>query len=95
MTDLADFGVATRWHEPVGPAGTPAFLPPERLAGAPPDPSQDVYAAGLVARRALAGPAPLLTLCDSMTRPEPERRPTAAAALRRLRELTGPISGQC
>ena len=92
---LADFGVATRWHEPVGPAGTPAFLPPERLAGAPPEPSQDVYAAGLVARRALAGPAPLLTLCDSMTRPEPERRPTAAAALRRLRELTGPISGQC
>ena len=54
-----------------------------------------MYAAGLVARRALAGPAPLLTLCDSMTRPEPERRPTAAEALRRLRELTGPISGQC
>ena len=92
---LADFGVAARRHDPVGPAGTPAFLPPERLAGAPPDPSQDVYAAGLVARRALAGPAPLLTLCDSMTRPEPERRPPAAEAQRRLRELTGPISGQC
>ena len=32
---LADFGVAARWHEPVGLAGTPAFLPPERLAAIP------------------------------------------------------------
>ncbi len=75
---------------PGGVSGTPAFLPPERLAGAPAHPSQDVYAAGLVARRAMAGPSPLLTLCDSLTRADPERRPTAAAALRRLRELTGP-----
>jgi serine/threonine-protein kinase len=87
---LADFGVATRAGVLHGPAGTPGFLPAERLAGAPPHPSQDVYAAGLVARRSLAGTSPLLTLCDSMTRPEPDRRPTAAAALRRLRELTGP-----
>jgi serine/threonine-protein kinase len=91
---LADFGVATSSHRPrAGLTGTPAFLAPEQLAGAPAHPSQDVYAAGLVARRSLAGPAPLLTLCDSMTRVEPERRPTAAAALRRLRELTGPFSG--
>ncbi len=87
---LADFGVATSSHHDAGLSGTPAFLPPERLAGAPAHPSQDVYAAGLVARRALAGPSPLLTLCDSMTRAEPERRPSAAAALRRLRELTAP-----
>ncbi len=84
---LADFGVAARAGVSHGPAGTPAFLPAERLAGAPPHPSQDVYAAGLVARRSLAGSSPLLTLCDSMTRPEPERRPTAGAALRRLSEL--------
>jgi len=87
---LADFGVAAPAGIGTGPAGTPAFLPPERLAGAPPHPSQDVYAAGLVARRSLAGSSPLLTLCDSMTRPEPGRRPSANAALRRLRELTGP-----
>jgi eukaryotic-like serine/threonine-protein kinase len=87
---LADFGVASRAGVPAGVAGTPSFLPPERLAGATPDPSQDVYAAGLVARRAMAGPSPLLTLCDSMTRSEPERRPTASAALRRLGELSGP-----
>ena len=91
---LADFGVATRTGDPSpGPAGTPAYLPPERLAGRPPHPGQDVYAAGLLARRALAGPAPLLTLCDSMTRPEPELRPTAAAARRRLAELCGGVVG--
>ncbi|HEX5087463.1 MAG TPA: serine/threonine-protein kinase [Nocardioides sp.] len=87
---LGDFGVATSSHHPCpGVSGTPAFLAPERLAGAPAHPSQDVYAAGLVARRAITGSSPLLTLCDSMTRSEPERRPTAAAALRRLLELTG------
>jgi serine/threonine protein kinase len=87
---LADFGVAAQAGvRSAGPTGTPAFLPPERLAGAPARPPQDVYAAGLVARRSLAGTSPLLTLCDSMTRPEPERRPTAAAALRRLGELSG------
>jgi eukaryotic-like serine/threonine-protein kinase len=90
---LADFGVATTRDRPAPVAGTPSYLPPERVAGTPPHPSQDVYAAGLVARRAMAGPSPLLTLCDSMTRAEPERRPTAAAALRRLRELSGPLSG--
>jgi serine/threonine-protein kinase len=90
---LADFGVAAPAGRPAPVAGTPSYLPPERLAGAPPHPSQDVYAAGLLARRVLGGPSPLLTLCDSMTRPESERRPTAAAALRRLRDLTGTKMG--
>jgi hypothetical protein len=52
-----------------------------------------VYAAGLLARRVLAEPSPLLTLCDSMTRTEAERRPTAAAARRRLRDLREPKMG--
>jgi eukaryotic-like serine/threonine-protein kinase len=88
---LADFGIASRRGEPapVG-AGTPAYLPPERRAGAPPEPSQDVYAAGLVARRLLPAGSSLQTLCDSMTRTDPGLRPTARAARRRLRELTGP-----
>jgi serine/threonine protein kinase len=94
---LADFGVATCSRDVVqvvghGAVGTPAYLPPERLAGAGPDPGQVVYAAGLVARRLLSAASPLLTLCDSMTRADPERRPTAAAARRRLQELV-PLSG--
>ncbi len=84
---LADFGVAAPAGRPSPVSGTPAFLPPERRDGAPPHPSQDLYAAGLVARRALAGASPLLTLCDSMTRADPDRRPSADAARRRLREL--------
>ena len=71
----------------------PAPPPTCRRSGGPalrPQPSQDVYAAGLVARRLLSPTSPLQTLCDSMTRPEPELRPTARAARRRLRELTGP-----
>jgi serine/threonine-protein kinase len=85
---LADFGVSCRSGDPGwAPAGTPAYLPPERLAGAPPHPSQDVYAAGLVARRALSSSSPMVTLLDSMTRAEPWLRPSAAAAGRRLREL--------
>jgi len=92
---LADFGVATCRDDAVrlvahGPVGTPAYLPPERLAGTDPHPSQDVYAAGVLARRLLLGTSPLITLCDSMTRAEPERRPTAAEALQRLRQL--PVS---
>jgi serine/threonine-protein kinase len=92
---LADFGVAGPAGRPAPLSGTPSYLPPERLAGAAPHPSQDVYAAGLVARRSLAGGSPLLTLCDSMARSEPERRPTAEAALHRLRELTGPLTARC
>lgn len=87
---LADFGVAAPVGQPAPVAGTPAFLAPERLTGAAPHPSQDVYAAGVLTRRLLPAAAPLLTLSDSMTRPEPHRRPTAGAALRRLRELSGP-----
>jgi len=88
---LADFGVAARAGLPAPVAGTPSFLAPERSAGAAPDPSQDVYSAGLLARRSLAGPSPLVTLCDSMTRTDPRRRPTAQAARHRLREL--PLAG--
>ena len=40
---LADFGVAARAGvRSAGPTGTPAFLPPERLAGAPAHPSPGV-----------------------------------------------------
>lgn len=85
---LADFGVAVPAGRTAPVAGTPAYLPPERQAGADPDPSQDVYATGVLGRRITRGGAPFLTLCDSMARREAEKRPTAAQAAQRLRELT-------
>jgi eukaryotic-like serine/threonine-protein kinase len=88
---LADFGVAARVDAglvAVGAVGTPAYLPPDRRDGGRPDPSQDVYAAGVLGRRLVPG-GPLATLWDSMTRTEPALRPTAGRARRRLRELSG------
>ena len=89
---LGDFGVATYEadgvrFEPVAPVGTVGYLAPEQERGAAPHPSQDVYAAGVAARRMLTGRAAVATLLDSMTRTEPGRRPTAAQALTRLRTL--------
>lgn len=89
---LADFGVATGAGDAVvftgdGPVGTPGYLAPDQEAGAPPDPAQDVFALGVTGRRLLAGPAPVATLLDSMSRPEARLRPPAARALERLRDL--------
>ena len=103
---LADFGVAapvgerrlTRWP---GPVGTDGYMPPEQLRGDPPDPRQDVYAAGVVAVELLTGrvpgpglgvpPGALHPLLDAMTEPDPARRtPSAAAALAHLRRLGVP-----
>jgi serine/threonine protein kinase len=80
---LADFGDETT-------IGTPGYLAPERGAGAPPSPSQDVYAAGVLTRRLLDRPGPLVTLADAMSRVDPQRRPNATTALARLRSLPLP-----
>jgi serine/threonine protein kinase len=89
---LADFGVATYDADGVRfesepPIGTPGYLAPEQVEGAAPDTSQDVYAAGVVARRMLLSPGAVTTLLDSMTRADALRRPSAAEALARLRSL--------
>ncbi len=64
---LADFGVARLVADDPrnahGPAGTPLFLAPEQLQGAPPSPATDLFAVGavlweMVARR------PMRTLSD-------------------------------
>ncbi len=83
---LADFGDEST-------TGTRGYLAPEQEAGAPADPRQDVYAAGVVARRLLDHPGPLATLAASMARVPAGRRPTAAHALARLRTLPVPRGG--
>jgi serine/threonine-protein kinase len=80
---LADFGDETT-------IGTPGYLAPEREAGAPAHASQDVYAAGVLTRRLLDRPGPLVTLAAAMSRVEPRKRPSAEAALARLRSLPLP-----
>jgi serine/threonine-protein kinase len=101
---LGDFGIAVACGDPrltrtPGGVGTGGYMPPEQVAGAMPDPRQDVYAAGVVATLLLTagppgGPAPdtpLGLLLASFTHPDPGQRvATAATALDLLRALGVP-----
>ncbi|MDZ4694851.1 MAG: serine/threonine-protein kinase [Deltaproteobacteria bacterium] len=64
---LADFGVARLVADDPrnahGPAGTPLFLAPEQLQGAPPSPATDLFAVGAVLWEMVAG-RPMRTLGD-------------------------------
>lgn len=106
---LGDFGVAAlvddvRLTRFPGAIGTHGYMAPEQLEGAPPDPRQDLYAAGVVAVQLLTGVGPsrqpmtsaappgrLKALLDAMTSHDPGRRPpSATAALDYLRRLGVP-----
>jgi hypothetical protein len=55
---LTDFGTARRFGEP-SPPGSFGYVSPERLAGRPSDPRDDVYGFGRILEDALDTPSPL------------------------------------
>ncbi|HEY8038884.1 MAG TPA: serine/threonine-protein kinase [Polyangiaceae bacterium] len=92
---LSDFGTARRAGEP-SPPGSLGYVSPERLAGRPSDPRDDVYGFGRVledALDALADPAedrlwrPLATAC---TGPDEARPHDGAAVVVRLERRQEP-----
>ncbi|TGN63235.1 serine/threonine protein kinase [Nocardioides eburneiflavus] len=103
---LGDFGVAApiadrRFTTVPGAIGTDGYMAPEQARGAPPEPTQDLYAVGRVALELVTGlpPArqreipshPLRPLVERLLVTDPEQRiATADAALRLLRRLPVP-----
>lgn len=99
---VTDFGIA-RMTDPSTPgwlrtsasltAGTPHYLAPEALTGAPPDACLDVYALGVVLYQCITGklpigdfdplPGELDRLVRKALSPNPARRTPTASALRR------------
>ncbi len=110
---LSDFGIAAGVGEPrltraSAVVGTPGYLAPEQLAGADPDPRQDLYSCGVVLHEMLTGirPAhrvdergfddvtgPLHDVVRTLTARQPRGRPQTAAEARRLLVGTGLLDG--
>jgi len=101
---LGDFGVAAttdavRLTQAPGMVGTEGYAAPEQAAGAPPDPRQDLYAAGRVAIQMLTGlgprlqtgipDTPLAPLLRALTAEDPADRPASAADAQRWLLLLG------
>ncbi|MCA9604044.1 MAG: protein kinase, partial [Myxococcales bacterium] len=85
---VVDFGLAGRLGAPRGErSGTAGYMAPEQRRGEPPEPGNDVYALGVIARELAIGERPELgELVARMLAPTPASRPTArdvASALRR------------
>ncbi|GAB2475814.1 hypothetical protein GCM10027030_07560 [Luteococcus sediminum] len=105
---LGDFGIAVPVGDPRFTAvhhvvGTPGYLSPEALAGADPDPRQDVYAVGVVVLEMLTGrrpsgpeipvdglDSPLAQWALGLLQPS-DLRPDAAQARSRLAALRLPL----
>jgi serine/threonine-protein kinase len=105
---LGDFGVAApiadrRFTTVPGAIGTDGYMAPEQARGAPPEPTQDLYAVGRVVLEMITGlppsrqrdvPShPLRPLVERLLDADPEQRlATADAALRLLRRLPVPAA---
>ncbi len=83
---VTDFGIArivhgteTDWRVTASnvAVGTPGYLAPEALAGAPPDPRRDIYAVGVVLYEMVTGKLPI----GSFDPPPEPLRPIVARAL--------------
>ncbi|MFG1628603.1 protein kinase [Kribbella sp. NPDC049227] len=98
---LSDFGVAGLIGEPRMTRtstilGTPGYLAPEQLAGADPDPRQDLYTIGAVALELLTGQRPTPSPLSPTTTPPANAAPRAPAeppgAAAPLAEPLGPAA---
>ncbi|MBX3276340.1 MAG: protein kinase, partial [Sandaracinaceae bacterium] len=89
---VIDLGLATRIGAPLE-GGTPGFLAPEALRGAPASVASDLYALGQTLARAVRAPPPALAaLIDACTASAPDARPASAdGALARIGALPLPL----
>ncbi|WP_433160774.1 serine/threonine-protein kinase [Kribbella sp. CA-247076] len=105
---LSDFGVAGLLDEPrmtrhSTVLGTPGYIGPEQLAGADPDPRQDLYTVGAVAAELLTGErpgadgklppvdGPFAEFIHRSTATDPTQRPASAHAAGRLLAESGAL----
>ena len=82
---LLDFGTAHAVAMPLpeaGITGTPEYLAPERIGGAPPNPSNDIYALGVIIYEMLAGRVPFSGQPTEILQRHLTEQPVPVGALR-------------
>lgn len=92
---LIDFGLARDAEDRRLLGGTPKYMAPELMAGAPPSPSTDLYALGVSLQQADLGPT-ISHVIDRLAHRQPEQRyPNAYAALADLDAAVAPKDAPC
>ncbi len=95
---LVDFGISAiagdlADHGDAGLLGTPAYLAPERLSGAPTAPATDVYALGILLYKALSGQYPWDADTPAMILSAHKHRPPKP--LPDIHDLPGSVAALC